>query len=178
MAKRRRRGHRRAVAHRRRNPSRRYFRRRHRRRNPSGRGVMGIVKSTIRTAVPSLAGGAVMGLVDSQFLSGLSTPFRIGGKIALAALAGHFLRSRPATAYAVMGSMLGTAGYDLGVRLGGGIVTKNPQQTKATMTALLTEDPAAMSAVYPGLGPALGQSPAGMGTDPLPEPDPSTINLG
>lgn len=165
MAKRRRRkSHRRAVAS---SSFPRRRRRVRRRRNPGGGGMGAIVKQTISTAIPALAGGAVMGLVDTKILGNASTPVRIGGKLALAAIAGRFLRKRPATAYTVMGAMLGTAGYDLGVRFGGGAVAPTPAAAAQQLKSLVYEDPAALRGLVYEMGrlqiqqePSLGESVA------------------
>lgn len=98
---------------------------RRRRRNPS-MNIMATAKRTISAAVPAVAGGALVSLIDAKLLGGRPLALRVAGKLVAAAAAGAFLRSRPDTARILQGAMLGSLGYELGARMAGGIVAANP----------------------------------------------------
>jgi len=99
----------------RRNPSRR------RRRNPMD--IMGTAKRTIAAAVPAVAGGALVSVLDAKVLSKQSLPVRVVAKLVAATAAGAFLRSRPDTAKLVQGAILGSLGAELGARMAGGTMS-------------------------------------------------------
>lgn len=121
--------------HRRRsNPGRRHFRRR---RNP---GLGGPIKSVVRALIPSAAGGLGAGLLDAKIAGNWPMPLRIGAKLVAAALGGAVLRRNPISAAAFMGSMIGSAGYEGGVRLGGGVIATSKGQGMKELAAMAAED--------------------------------------
>lgn len=128
--------------HRRRNPHRR-----HRRRNPGGLSILSIVKSTISAAIPSLAGGAVMALVDVKVLGDKAMPIQVLAKLGLAGAAGYVLRGRPRTAALAMGAMMGSLGYQLASQAAGGVVAPSASAGAKQVAALIRQDPTAMQAL-------------------------------
>lgn len=145
-----------------------------RRRNPSF-DIMGMAKRTIAAAIPSVAGGAIISIVDAKLLANQSLPVRIGGKVAAAVVAGLLLRSRPDTARLMMGSILGTLGYELGTKLNGGILAPTKTSGLAQLAWLLRADPQAMNALIDASGqPQTVPNLQGMGAAPaFGSPDPS-----
>jgi hypothetical protein len=136
--------------------------RRRRRHNPAMGGIMSTAKRTIAAAIPSVAGGALMSLIDSKLLADRPLWMRVGGKIVAAAGAGMLLRRRPDTAKLLMGAMLGSLGYELGAKLSGGLVTANKAQTVQALGTLIRADPQAMGALVDATGayiPAFAGSP-------------------
>ncbi len=118
--------------------------------------MMTTIKDTVRTAIPAVAGGAVMSIIDAKLLADKSPVFRVAGKLLAAAAAGMLLRKRPQTAHVLMGAMLGTLGYELGANFSGGIVAPDKKSAVApaakAMQALIREDPAAMNALVTSTG--------------------------
>lgn len=145
--KRRRRSRRRAAARR---PSVRYVnprkrRRRSRRRNPGmGGGITGALKGSVRALIPAALGGAAIGFADAKLLADKSMIVRVGAKIGAAALAGVLLRKNPMAAHAAMGAMLGTLGYEGGVRAGGGVIATSKPAGMRELAALAAEDEEAL----------------------------------
>lgn len=135
------------IMHRRRNPSRR------RRRNPMD--LMGTAKRTIAAAVPAVAGGALVSVLDAKFLAKRSTGVQIAAKLVAAAAAGAFLRSRPQTALLLQGAILGSLGSQITAQLG----------SQTGMQYLVGADGQAMSALMDASG-ALNTMPSlhGLGT--------------
>jgi hypothetical protein len=128
---------------RRRNPRRRRFHAR--RRNPGMGGLVAAGKAAIGAALFSVPATFVAGFVDSKWLSSSSILIRTGVKLGLAAVAGIVFRSNAARANAAMGGILGTIGYEFGVRAAGGVVAGASLASKAAgVSALVTEDPRAM----------------------------------
>jgi hypothetical protein len=113
---------------------------------------MSTVKRTIAAAIPAVAGGAVMSLIDSKLLANQSQAVRIGGKIAAAGAVGVLLRRRPDTAKVLMGAMLGSLGYELGAKLSGGMVAPNKEQAAKQLGQLIRADPQAMGALIDASG--------------------------
>lgn len=111
------------------NPSRRrrgrIRRHRGRRRNP---GLMSAAKEgvmlVLKSAIPAVVGGALLGFADAKFLGTRGMVIRLVGKGVLATVAGvagrRFL-GREAAAVAV-GAVLGSIGSEIGIKLAGGIV--------------------------------------------------------
>lgn len=133
---RKRRHHKRSNPHRRRrrsNPGRRH----HRRRNP---GLGGGVRSIVKTAIPAAIGGLGAGFLDAKVTGDLPLPLRLGAKLLAAGVGGAFMRGNPVRAAAFMGSMIGSAGYEAGVRLGGGVVATSKGQGMKELAAMAAED--------------------------------------
>jgi hypothetical protein len=151
--------------------------RRRRRRNPAGIGnVMQTAKRTIAIAIPAVAGGAIMSLIDAKLLAGRSQWIQVAGKVVAAALVGVALRKRPSTAQILMGSMLGTLGYQLGARLSGGVVAPNAAEAAKSMGYLVRENPAMFGALVDSSGQYLpGPSLSGLEIPPMNMVD---VNLG
>lgn len=184
MAKRRR--------HRRRNPARRHHRRRyhprrhhHRRRNPGGGGIVSIVKSTIAAAIPSMAAGAGLAIVDSKLFKDKAMGVQVVGKLGLAAGLGYVLRNRPRTAALVMGAVMGGLGYQLAAQAAGGVVAPDKQDAAKKMAALVYADRRMAALVntngtlrtqpsLSGMGQGMGDGGTALPTMPIYDP----VNLG
>jgi len=172
------------------NPGRRHHRRhnphrRHRRRNPGGGGIMTIVKSTIASAIPSMATGATLAIVDSKLFKDKALPVQVIGKLGLAAGAGYLLRGRPRTACLVMGAIMGGIGYQLAANAAGGIVAPDKQSTAKAMQALVYANPRMAALVnrdgslrtqpsLSGMGQSMGDGGTALPTMPIYDP----VNLG
>jgi hypothetical protein len=164
---------------RRRNPHRRH----HRRHNPGGFG--GALKSLGAAALPAGVGGAMAGAIDSLWSHG-SMIKSIGTKVVLAGIGGVVLRKNPVRAAAFIGSMIGTAAYEGGLRLGGGLVAHSKPAGIKELAAMAAEDEQnlgllaqelngfglleheSMSGLTPDLGdvePDLGEEIEGFGDD-------------
>lgn len=144
MAKRRRR-------HRRSNPPRRHRRRHHasprrhhRRRYRHNPGVGGAVRMLTSAALPAVAGGVGAGLLDSLVLGGRSVLVRVGGKLLAAGLGGALLRRNPTRATAFVASMVGTAAYEAGIRIAGGMVAHNKPAGMKELAGMAAEDEASL----------------------------------
>lgn len=107
------------------------------RRNP---GFVGAAKETLFAALPAVAAGAGIGFVDTKILAGRSIIIRVGAKLGAAAVAAMALRSRPKMAFATMGAILGTVGYEGGVRVGGGVIAASKTQGMKELAAMAAED--------------------------------------
>lgn len=146
--KRRRRSRRRAAARRQvvRYVAPRKRRRRARRRNPGmgGGGVKSALKSSVKALIPAALGGAAIGFIDAKLLSTKPMLVRVAAKIGGAALASMLLRRNPAAAHATMGAMLGTLGYEGGVRAGGGVIATSKPAGMRELAALAAEDEEAL----------------------------------
>lgn len=151
--------------------------RRRRRRNPAGIGnVMQTAKKTIAIAIPAVAGGAIMSLIDAKVLAGRPQWMQVAGKVFAAGLVSVGLRKRPATAQILMGAMLGTLGYQLGARLSGGVVAPNAAEAAKSMGYLVRENPAMFGALVDSSGQYLpGPSLSGLEIPPMNMVD---VNLG
>lgn len=123
--------------HRRRSNPGRHYNGRRRRRNP---GLGGPVKSVVRALIPSAAGGFGAGLLDAKIAGNWPMPLRIFTKLLAAGLGGAVLRRNPISAAAFMGSMIGSAGYEGGVRLGGGVIATSKGQGMRELAAMAAED--------------------------------------
>lgn len=168
--------------HRRRNP----FRRHRRRRNPGGGGMVSIVKSTIASAIPAIAAGGVMAFLDAKLLGDKAMPVQVLGKLAAAGAVGYLLRNRPRTSALAMGAMLGGLGYQLAAQLNGGVIATNPKDAAKQISALIRQDPRAMSALVntdgslrttpslSGMGTSMGEGGTALPTAPIFDP----ITLG
>lgn len=106
-----------------------------------------MVKGTIRTAIPALAGGGIMAAIDAKLIGNRSTVVRVLAKLAAATAAGVFLRKKPQFALPMMGAMLGTLGYEQVARMMGGVSAASPPRAISQMASLVREDPRAMSAL-------------------------------
>jgi len=107
------------------------------RRNP---GIMSAAKETLTAAVPAVIAGVGIGFLDTKVLAGRSIIIRVGAKVGAAAIAAMALRSRPKIALATMGAILGTLGYEGGVRLGGGVIATSRPQGIKELAAMAAED--------------------------------------
>jgi len=107
------------------------------RRNP---GIMAAAKETLTAAVPAVIAGAGIGFLDTKILAGRSILIRVGAKVGAAALAAVLLRSKPKMALATMGAVLGTLGYEGGVRVGGGVIATSRPQGIKELAAMAAED--------------------------------------
>jgi hypothetical protein len=144
------------------NPGRRVRFRRH---NPGGVG--GIISSVLGAGIPALLAGGATGFVDAKFLSSMSPIARIGSKVALAAAIGLALRKRPALAGAAMAGVIGTLGYETGVRVGGGVVATSKPEAMSQLGILINEDPRArgeLGAYYSNMGALVPSSAAAITT--------------
>lgn len=110
---------------------------------------MGTIKRLIAAGIPAVAGGAVTSLIDNKLLDKQPTYLRVGGKLVAAGLAAVFLRRSPTTAQVLMGSILGTVGYEVGTKLAGGILAPNKP---AALSLLVREDPTTMQALVSANG--------------------------
>lgn len=163
--------------HRRRNPHRRH----HRRRNPGGGGLVTIVKSTIAAAIPSMAAGAGLAIIDSKVFKDKAMPVQVIGKLGLAAGLGYALRGRPRTACLVMGAIMGGLGYQLAAQAAGGVVAPDKQDAAKKMAALVYADRRMASLVnvngtlrtqpsLSGMGSAMGDGGTALPTMPIYDP--------
>jgi hypothetical protein len=91
--------------------------------------------------------GGVAGAAEAGFMSGVSEPIRIGGKLALAIGGALLLRKHPMAATMFVASVLSSLGYEAGVRISGGVVAPGPAQATTQLKALVREDPRAMGAL-------------------------------
>lgn len=146
--------------------------RRRRRRNP-GMDLMGTAKRTISAAIPAVAGGAAMAIIDAKLLADRPIVFRVAAKVVAAAAAGVLLRSRPVTANLVMGAMLGSLGGELALKMAGGLMTPSKAATVQALGTLIREDPGAMSALIDATGAYSGQVPQMSGFETM-----ADVNLG
>jgi hypothetical protein len=146
--------------------------RRRRRRNP-GMDLMGTAKRTIAAAIPAVAGGAAMAIIDAKLLADRPIAIRVAAKVVAAAAAGVLLRSRPVTANLVMGAMLGSLGGELALRMSGGLMTPSKAATVQALGTLIREDPGAMSALIDATGAYSGQVPQMSGFESV-----ADVNLG
>lgn len=179
------------------NPRRRRRRRHHRphrvrrhhrrRRNPGfGTGIKSALRQTFMTGIPAIVAGGLSGFIDSKFLSARSLLLRIAAKIGEAAAAGMLLRRRPVAAYAAMGAIIGSVGYEQGVAFAGGVIAgASPAAKAAGVQALITEDPRTMGVLVrsmQGMGYTLDQNVSlGAGTaldSGLPVNSYTDVNLG
>jgi len=167
--------------HRRRNPHRRH----HRRRNPGGGGMVSIVKSTIAAAIPSMAAGGGLALIDSKLFKDKAMPVQVIGKLGLAAGAGYLLRGRPRTAALVMGAIMGGLGYQLVAQAAGGVVAPDKPAAAKAMAALVYADRRMAALVnsngtlrtqptLSGMGQSMGDGGTALPTMPIYDP----VNLG
>ena len=154
--------------------------RRRRRRNP-GRmgGIVGMAKKTLKAAIPAVAGGALMSLIDAKLLATLpgGQAVRFAGKVVAAGAAAVVLRKWPATAQIMMGAMLGSAGYELGAKLAGGLVAPDKRATTEALVMLSRQDPQGMAALVSASG-ALYTVPSLAGGLQLPDMSMQDVNLG
>jgi hypothetical protein len=103
-----------------------------------------MLRDLVRTGLPAVAAGAAIGFVDSKFLSDKPMLVRVGGKVALAAVTGLLFRRRADVAHVAMASILGTLGYEGGVRAAGGVVAASKAAGMQQLAQLIYSDPSAM----------------------------------
>lgn len=116
-----------------------------RRRNPGGPGVKSALRGVFMAGIPAILAGGVSGFIDAKWLANQNVVVRIAAKVGLAGVAAMMLRRRPIAAYAAMGAIVGSQGYEFGVRMGGGVIAGGTPQAKAAgVAALITEDPRTM----------------------------------
>lgn len=179
----RRRRRRSSTRSRRMNPRRRRRMFHRRRRNPGmgGGGIKTALKAVFMTGIPALAAGGVSGFIDSKFLSTKSAIVRILAKVGEAAAIAMLFRRRPAMAFAAMGGVLGSIGYEQGVSFAGGaIVGASPAAKAAGVAALVTEDPRAMGVLVEsmrGMGLQLDNNVSLSGDNALPVGSYQDVNL-
>jgi hypothetical protein len=100
-------------------------RRRHARRNPGMGSLMSSFKQALPMAVGGVAGGVAAGFIDTKVFVGRPT-LSILAKLGAAVVGGMVLRRRyPGLANGLVGGMMGSVGYAVGVKLGGGMVAHN-----------------------------------------------------
>lgn len=133
------------------NPSRRR-RSRRRRTNPSRRrrrrnpGFGGYAKQGLRdimmAAIPATLGGIVIGFVDSKFLGTAGTIGRNVGKLLTAVVVAALARKKlgPVGTGVALGAVLGTIGHEVGVRLGGGMVTMTKREGVKELVEMAATD--------------------------------------
>lgn len=128
--------------------------------NPSMGSIKAAVKQTVTTAIPALAGGALMGLIDAKVLAGRQIGLRILGKLTAAGIAMALMRKYPRSAATMAGAMLGTLGYELLTRFAGGFVATSKEEVKKELGALVREDPYAMQGLINAAGMSYPQYPS------------------
>lgn len=151
-----------------------------------GGGIKAMLGQTFRVGVPAIIGGGLSGFIDAKFLSAKPLIVRIAAKVAQAVAAGMLFRSKPMTAAATMGAIIGSVGYEQGVGFGGGVVAGGSPAAKAAgVAALVLEDPRAMGVLIKsmnGMGLQLDQNVSlgsGTGLDTsLPANSFVDVNLG
>lgn len=122
------------------NPRRRHHRRR---RNP---GIGAYAKSALHdvmiAAIPATIGGIVIGFADAKLLGPLGTIGRNVGKLVLMAGLAALLRKRlgPVGTGVMSGAILGTIGHEVGVRLGGGMVTMTKREGVRELVEMAATD--------------------------------------
>ena len=149
---------------------------RRRRHNPGG-PIKGAVRSLTAAAIPGIVGGLGAGLLDAMVLGGSSLLVRIGAKVAIAGAGGALLRRNPVRAAAFIGSMLGSAAYEGGVRAAGGIIAHNKPAGMKELAGMAAQDEASLGLLQEelaGLG-LLEEGAGGEGTPSLGDFEP---NLG
>lgn len=130
---------------------------RRRRRNPGAiREGIGLL---LKSLIPALAGGGILGFIDAKFLGAKGTAARVIGKGILAGILGVVGRRymSPAAAGVAVGAVLGSIGYEGGFRLGGGIVADKRGALKE-----LIQDPGDDEDVRAAMGLLERNAPAGM----------------
>jgi hypothetical protein len=157
-----------ASAFRRQNPKRRRRRRnpsalivnpRRRRRNPMRRrrrrnpAFGGVVKDMVKTAVPALATGALLGFLDAKPLDGKPAIVRVLAKVGVGVAGGIGLSKigKAQMGAAVAAAAFGTIGYDGGVKLGGGVQGGGKMSAMGDVAALAAEDEQAMGVLTESL---------------------------
>jgi len=145
---------------------------RRRRHNPGGMNAGAAIKAVGKALIPAVAGGLGAGLLDAKVTGGMSAPIRVGAKLAVAAIGGALLRKNPMRAAAFMGAMVGTAAYEAGVRVGGGVIAVSKAQGMHELAALAAEDDENLGLLHESL--------AGFGllTDMSGDDDDGTASMG
>lgn len=109
-------------------------------RNPGMGSIVQMAKSAIFPAGAGLAGGFVSGLIDSKIVPKkrlIQSLLKFG-----AGLAGAFVfRRNAAAAGAFIGSTIGTIGYGIGMKMGGGMVANSKGEALAGIADMAAEDP-------------------------------------
>jgi hypothetical protein len=159
---------------------RRKARRHHgRRRNPGG-FVGALISQTVRVGIPALVAGAGLGVVDAKLLPKLNPLARTGIKVGIAAVGGAVLRKKPEIAKPLIAAVLGTIGYEQGVRFAGGVIAPTAAEGAKQLSALVREDPLAMGYLVQsmrGMGLQIDTSASlsGMGQGDLAFQTPSSL---
>lgn len=128
---------------RRRNPRRFTAARRHfrRRRNP---GIGGGLALFAKTGIPAVLAGGTAGFVEAQFLGKSSALVQVGAKLGIAAGLGLLTRKHPMLSVSLMAGVLGTLGFEQGVKMGGGVVAMSAAGGAKQTALLVRHDPQAM----------------------------------
>jgi hypothetical protein len=134
------------------NPRRKKHHRRGRRvKNPSFRGVLGPIKSSIAPMMLGGLSGLGAGYMDAKLLGDKPT-ISILAKIGLAILGAGFIgRRHPMAAAGWAGGLVGSTGYKFGAKWGGGMVALSPSSALKGIADMAAENPE-MAATIAGLG--------------------------
>lgn len=122
---------------------RRTSHKRHRRtvRNPAG-GLKGAFMTSLPVAAGGVAGGIIAGFLDTKVLTGRPT-LAILAKLGIGVGSLLLLRRRaPNLALGLAGGALGSVGYSVGVKMGGGMVAHNAAGAIKGLGDMAGEDPA------------------------------------
>lgn len=93
--------------------------------------------SFIASMLSGFAGGGISGFVTSKFLSDKGTGVRVGVRVALALGVAMLLgKKKPVLADGFAAGVLGGAGSDLGMTLGGGVVAASVTEANAAIAAI------------------------------------------
>jgi hypothetical protein len=106
--------------------------------NPSMGSIVSRAKGAIMPALAGTAGGLAGGFIDTKLngrvIAGLA-------KFGLAIVGAGFLRGRPTAASGFIGGVMGGMGYQLGVKLGGGLVAHNKGSLMGGLADMASDDP-------------------------------------
>lgn len=93
-------------------------------------------------AIPATIGGVVIGFADAKLLGPLGTIGRNVGKLVLMAGLAALLRKKlgPVGTGVMSGAILGTIGHEVGVRLGGGMVTMTKREGVRELVEMAATD--------------------------------------
>ncbi len=140
--------------------------------------LVGSVKQQIQPAVAGLAGGAVAGFLDSKILPKKRLLQGVA-KLGLSIVGARLMRRRPAAAYAFAGSMMGSIGYGVGLKLGGGMVANTKGEVISGLADLAAEDDgiAALLADSEDLGDLVTAGELADGEDDLADEDDDMSDL-
>jgi hypothetical protein len=88
--------------------------------------IMGTAKRTIAAAVPAVAGGALISLIDAKLLGDKPLGLRVVGKLLAATAVGVLMKNRPDMARLLQGAMIGSLGAELMAKVAPGLLGPAP----------------------------------------------------